>query len=494
MTTENKSLMGAPSTCLAWETISWKKIDKQVKRLQMRIAKAIREGKPGRAKALQWLLTHSFNAKRMAVKHITENAGGKTPGVDNVVWKTPSQKMRAVKELQRRTYRTQPLRRLYIPKKSGGQRPLSIPTMKCRAMQALHLLALEPVAEMRADKNAYGFRPKRNCADAIEQCFKTLCKKTAARFILEGDIKACFDTISHNWLKANVPMDKKTLEKWLTAGYMEKQRLHKTDRGTPQGGIISPTLLTLTLSGLEEEVRKVASNKRKDKVHICVYADDFVITGATREVLEEKIKPVVQSFLAKRGLELSQEKTKISTIEEGFDFLGHNVRKYNNKLIIKPAKKSVKTFLGNIREIIKSNKSARTEKLIWQLNRKITGWTNYYRHVVSEKVFEYIDHNIYQALYQWIKRKHPRKSWSWRRKKYFRSQGNRHWIFSARILDKNKRTCWVELKNAQATRIKRHIKIRAEANPYDPKFKEYFQKRELMKKRFMNADHRTVAA
>jgi RNA-directed DNA polymerase len=481
MTTKVQPMIGAPSACLAWESIQWKTVNQQVRRLQMRIAKATREEKHGKAKSLQWILTHSLYAKLLAVKRVTENTGSKTPGIDGITWKTPEQKMLAVKELQRRSYQTQPLRRIYIPKKNGGRRPLSIPTMKCRAMQALHLLALEPIAETKADKNSYGFRPKRSCADAIEQCFKALCRKTAAQYILEGDIKSCFDRISHAWLNVNVPMDKKILNKWLTAGYVEKQIVHETETGTPQGGIISPTLLTITLSGLEEAIRKIAPDKRKDKVHICIYADDFIVTGATKEVLEQKIKPTVEAFLRERGLELSQEKTKITHIEEGFDFLGFTIRKYNNKLITKPSKKSIKTFLEGIRETIKLNKSARTEVLIWQLNSKIIGWSNYYRHAVSKKVYEYIDHNIYQALYRWIKHRHPNKSWFWRRKKYFRTQGNRHWIFSAKIHDKDNKAKWVDLKNAQAIKIKRHTKIRAEATPYDPNYREYFEKRERFK-------------
>jgi RNA-directed DNA polymerase len=481
MTTKVKPLIGAPSACLTWESIKWKNLEQQVRRLQMRIAKATREGRHGKAKSLQWILTHSLYAKLLAIKRVTENKGSKTPGIDKVTWKTPEQKTSAVKELQQRSYKTQPLRRIYIPKKNGGQRPLSIPTMRCRAMQALYLLALEPIAEIKADKNSYGFRPKRSCADAIEQCFKTLCRKTAAPYILEGDIKSCFDRISHTWLNANVPMDKKILNKWLTAGYVEKQVRHVTEIGTPQGGIISPTLLTITLSGLEEAIRKIAPDKRKDKVHICIYADDFIITGATKEVLEERIKPEVERFLCERGLELSSEKTKTTHIEEGFDFLGFTVRKHNNKLIIKPSKKSIKTFLRDIRETIKLNKTARTETLIWQLNSKIIGWSNYYRHVVSKKVFEYIDHNIFKALCRWIKHRHPNKSWFWRRRKYFRTQENRHWIFSAKIHDKDNKAKWVDLKNAQAIKIKRHTKIKAEATPYDPNFREYFERRERSK-------------
>ena len=181
------------------------------------------------------------------------------------------------------------LRRIYIPKKEKGKvRPLSIPAMHCRGQQALHLLALEPVSEMLADRNSYGFRPLRSTHDAIGQCFLALCQKTSAQYILEADIKSCFDNISHPWLLKNVPMDKVMLQKWLSAGYIEQGEIHSTTLGTPQGGLCSPTLLVVTLSGLEEAVKKAAP-RREDKINVCVYADDFIITGATKEVLEEKI-------------------------------------------------------------------------------------------------------------------------------------------------------------------------------------------------------------
>jgi RNA-directed DNA polymerase len=186
---------GAPSASnLDWDAIDWPTISAEVRRLQLRIAKAFREGKYNKVKALQWLLTHSFSAKLVAVKRVVQNKGGKTPGVDGVVWNTPKQKMQAALSLKRRGYEAKPLKRIYIPKKQRGKlRPLSIPVMKCRGQQGLHLLALEPVAEMLADKNAYGFRPLRSTADAIGQCFILLGRKDAAQYILEADIKDCFD-------------------------------------------------------------------------------------------------------------------------------------------------------------------------------------------------------------------------------------------------------------------------------------------------------------
>jgi len=247
MTAQVKSVAGALGAYeQAWDTIQWHHAKMYVRRLQIRIAKAYREGKPGKVKALQWLLTHSQSAKLLAVKRVTENRGANTPGVDKVVWRTAKQKMKAVSTLKRRGYQPQPLRRIYIPKKQAGKlRPLSIPTMQCRAQQALYLLALEPIVETIADKNAYGFRPYRSTADAIERCFKVLARKSSAQYIFEGDIQSCFDEISHPWLLSNIPMDKAMLAKWLKTGYMENEVLFPTNGGVPQGGLISPALLTI---------------------------------------------------------------------------------------------------------------------------------------------------------------------------------------------------------------------------------------------------------
>lgn len=478
MTAAIRSLTGASSASATWNSINWKATETEVHRMQMRIAKAVSEGRHGKVKALQWLLTHSFHAKLMAVKRVVQNKGGKTPGVDKIIWKTPQQKMEAAQSLTRRGYKTQPLRRIYIPKKDGRQRPLSIPTMKCRAMQGLYLLALLPIAEFYADKNSYGFRPKRSTADALEACFNALARKRSAQWILEADIRSCFDRISHEWLRENIPMDKEILNKWLLAGYIDNDTLHQTDLGTPQGGLASPTLLVLTLSGLEKAVH-AATSKRTDKVNLSIYADDFIITGASKDILETKVKPVVMSFLQKRGLELSQEKTKITHIDEGFDFLGTNIRKYQGKCLIKPSKKSVKSFLSNIRETIKSNATAKTENLIYLLNPKIRGWANHFRNSCAKRTFNYIDYQIYTALWRWACRRHQGKSALWIKSKYFRSQGPRNWIFHAKPkADGNNTRPNIDLFSANSVAIKRHVKIKAEATPYDPRFTEYFRKRE----------------
>lgn len=476
MTAVAQALTGASSSKVLWDSINWDTTKAEVRRLQIRIAKATSEGRHGKAKALQWLLTHSFHAKVLAVKRVVQNRGGKTPGVDKIIWKTSQQKLKAAQSLKRKGYQAQPLRRIYIPKKDGRQRPLSIPPMKCRAMQALHLLALDPIAEFYADKNSYGFRPKRSAADAIEACFLALARKSSSQWIFEADIKSCFDKISHQWLQDNIPMDKDILRKWLAAGYVDDGILHQTTEGTPQGGIASPTFLNLTLHGLEAAVIN-ATSKHKDKVHLSIYADDFIITGSSKEVLEQKVKPVVESFLLERGLELSKEKTKITHIDDGFDFLSFNVRKYKGKFITKPSKKSIKHFLSGIREIIKSNPTATTENLIRLLNPKIRGWANYFRHSCAKRTFNYVDSCIYKALWRWIHRRHPRKGASWRKRKYFRSHKYRNWVFSAKTSKENSEATYADLFLASSVAIQRHIKIRAEATPYEPRFAEYFENR-----------------
>src|SRR5258708_38120520 len=323
-----------------WHDINWQAVHSNVRGLQARIVKATQEGKWGKVKALQRLLTHSFSGKVLAVKRVTENQGKNTPGVDRIVWNTPEKKLNGVYSLRQRDYHPQPLRRIYIPKKNGRKRPLGIPCMKCRSMQALYLLALDPVAETTADPNSYGFRPARSTADAIEQCFKLLSRrKVSPTWVLEGDIKGCFDHISHPWMLSHLPTDRDVLRKWLAAGYLEKGKRFPTEAGTPQGGVISPVLANMTLDGLEALLLRTfprkdlgrGRGKYNPKVHLVRYADDFVITGTSREVLEQEVRPVVERFLAERGLQLSPDKTCVTHIDEGFDFLGQHVRRYGGE-------------------------------------------------------------------------------------------------------------------------------------------------------------------
>ncbi len=353
-------------------------------------------------------------------------------------------------------------------------------------MQAIYLLALDPVAEVRADLNSYGFRKERSCADAIGQCFIALATKRAPQWVLEGDIKACFDRISHDWLLAHIPLwDRAILRKWLKAGYMESRVLYPTEEGTPQGGIISPVLANLTLDGLETLLRKQYPRNTKKarlaKVNLIRYADDFVVTGSSKELLANEVKPLIEQFLAERGLELSQEKTSITHIETGFDFLGQNVRKYNGKLLIKPSKKNVLTFLENIRGVVKGNKQATAGHLVMMLGPKIRGWANYHRHVCAKRTFSYVDHAIFTLLWQWAKRRHPNKGRRWIKQKYWTylpgPAGGNNWTFFGEVERSDGTARPVALCDASRTRIRRHIKIRSEVNPYAPRWQDYLANR-----------------
>jgi RNA-directed DNA polymerase len=466
-----------------WDQIDWPIVHRRVRGLQIRIAKATRDQDWRRVKALQRFLVNSYSAKALAVKRVSENDGKRTPGVDGEIWTTPEAKWRAIQWLDSRGLRPQPLRRVYIPKRGSTtkKRPLGIPVMIDRAQQALHLQGLEPVAETQADPHSYGFRRNRGTQDAIERVFNLLSQRTSASWILEGDIKGCFDNFGHGWLESHVPMDKKILSGWLKAGYVESGKLFPTEAGTPQGGIASPTIANIALDGLEAVLAdrfgqtKLAFNRFR--VRLVRYADDFIITGNSKELLEKEVRPCVEAFLGERGLQLSQEKTKITHISEGFDFLGQNVRKYGDKLLIKPSAKNVKAFLDKVRETIRVNRSTKQETLIGSLNPMITGWANYHRHVVAKKTYGTVDYHIWQALWRWARRRHPNKSCGWVRQKYFRTRDHRHWMFATQTRGNNGEPRLLPLRSASDTRIVRHVRVKSDANPFDPAWDSYFSQR-----------------
>src|SRR6516162_1509244 len=478
MTAQAGAILNTTST---WDAVDWRTVEDNVRRLQARIVKAVQQKKWNKGKALQHLLTHSASGKLLAVRRVTVNDGRRTPGVDGELWDTPHKKLQGVISLTSRGYQPQPLRRVYIPKSNDKMRPLGIPTMRDRAMQALHLLALDPIAETTADPNSYGFRKERSTADAIGQCHTVLSNRGGARWIFEGDIKSCFDRISHEWLLDHIPMNKTILQKWLKAGFMEKQVLHATEEGTPQGGICSPVLANLTLDGLERRLRerypKATALSRKAKVNLVRYADDFIVTGSSKELLEQEVKPTVESFLSERGLELSPEKTQITRIEDGFDFLGQNVRDYRGTILVKPSRKNIATFLTKVRGIIKASGQVTAGHLIVRLNPVIRGWANYHRRVTSKRTFTQVDDAIFRALWQWAKRRHPKKPGRWVKDKYFGTIGGRHWVFQGTVVGRGGVIEPVQLFAASSLSIQRHVKIKGEANPYDPTWEPYFEER-----------------
>ena len=442
-----------------WKSINWHQVEKSVNKLQTRITKAVVQNKWNLVKRLQYLITNSYSAKLLAVRRVTQNKGKRTPGIDGERWLTPESKIKAVLILTGKRYKAKPLKRVFINKPGKKKkRPLGIPTMYDRAMQSLYSLALEPIAETKSDIRSFGFRKHRSTKDACQQIFLCLSRKISAQWILEGDIKGCFDNINHQWLLANIPMERSILTQFLKAGFIYKRHLNPTTAGTPQGGTVSPLLANMTLDGIEKLLLAEYPKRSKysTKVNFIRYADDFIVTANSEETARE-IKTKIVCFLKERGLELSDDKTLITNINEGFDFLGWNFRKYNCKLLIKPSKNSIKRFTETISQTITGGMAWSQEILIAKLNPIIRGWTNYHNSVVSSDVFRTLDHRIWELLWKWAKRRHPNKSKDWIVNKYWKRSTNRRWNFRT---EKN------SLLLLSKTRIHRHTPLKLQMNTF----------------------------
>ena len=462
-----------------WESIDWAQVEKEVNRLQTRIAKATVKGDKNKVKRLQYLLTHSFYAKAYSVKKVTSNKGKNTSGIDKKLWSTSSSKMKAVLALTDKQYRAKPLRRVFIEKKGKNKkRPLGIPVMYDRAMQTLYALALEPIAETTGDHISFGFRKGRSAKDACEQIFNVLARECSPTWILEGDIKGCFDNINHDWLRENIPMDKRIMKQFLKSGFIYEGNLFSTNSGSPQGGAISSIYANMTLDGLEKLIQdKYHRNSKgnienhyraKSKVNLIRYADDFIITAKTKEIAEE-LRNIVSQFLETRGLTLSEEKTLITHIDKGFDFLGWTFRKFKGKLIVKPSKNSIKTLIRKFATIIlKQGKATSQSELIRRLNQIIRGWSNYHRHVVASQAFSHINNALYLLLQQWAKHRHPNKNSWWRLNKYWHEKNGKPWLF---------RSGEYSLINLRRINIIRHPKLQISKNPFI--HEAYFLKRKM---------------
>ena len=459
-----------------WNSIDWEYARRLVRRLQVRIAKAVKEGRWNKVRVLQYLLTRSFYAKLLAVKRVTSNKGKNTPGVDGVIWRGARAKWRAACSLRRRGYKPQPLRRIYIPKKNGKLRPLSIPTKYDRAMQALYKLALAPVAETTADRNSYGFREGRSCADAIAAAFNALSKPNSATWVFEADIKGCYDNISQEWMIENIPMDKVVLRKWLEAGYVENGITYPSTKGTPQGGIISPTLANMTLDGLEQVAKAKGAVPRRSRLNFIRYADDFIETGKSKRLLEDKVKPRVEEFLAVRGLTLSPEKTVITHIKNGFTFLGQTFRRHGGVLHFTPSKEGVLALMRKVGTVIRKHVSAPMPALIKELNQMLRGWANYHRHAVASEAFSRVDSYVFEQLWRMLQRRHPNKSKTWLAKHYWSASGRKHVFAVTAKTAKGLKKIYTVLK-VSAIGIRRYVKVKADANPYLPEYAGYFYKR-----------------
>jgi RNA-directed DNA polymerase len=462
-----------------WHGIDWAGCYRRVRSLQRRIVQAMQAGAQRKVKRLSYLLVHSLAARALAVKRVIENKGKKTAGVDGERWETPEQKAAAVIRIgQWRNYQPQPLKRLAIPKKNGKQRLLSIPTMEDRARQAVYLQALQPIAETQADPNSYGFRPKRRCADAIEQCFKALRQKDSATGILEGDIQGFFDHIAFSWIEAHIPMNKQILAKWLRCGVIDRGTLYPTTAGVPQGGISSPVISNLVLDGLEAVVHGSPGWRRVHNINYVRWADDFIVTASSRQVLAEVVLPRIEAFLAERGVRLSPEKTVITPLSQGFDFLGQTLRKRERphgrpaKLQITPSTTSFQALKDKVRTLCKQARGASPEQLIDTLNPVVRGWANYHRYVLCGETFAKLDNFVWRRVYRWAKRRHSGKTGRWIIDRYFPHRQGEPWRFTDPATGKHLLRVW------EVVKPQRYLKVKGAANPFDPAWEAYFHDRD----------------
>lgn len=483
---------------IEWYTLNWWKLEYQVDRLQRRIFRATRDEEWNKVKSLQKLLVRSRCARLLAIREITQvNTGRLTPGVDDRLYLTAEEREELYRELEFKGYQPEPVKRVYIPKSNGEKRPLGIPTILDRTMQMLVKKALEPMWEVMFEPNSYGFRPGRRCQDAIQQIQVSARRRRGSKslpWVLDADITGCFDNISHDVILNKCSVFKPTIHKWLRAGVVEDGQFMKTEKGVPQGGVVAPLLANIALDGLERlfgientKGRYISPSQRKGKnkgVSLVRYADDFVVIAPSRERIVDYVLPRVTSFLKWRGLALNRHKTRVVRSDEGFHFLGFTMRQIWTRssqiFLTTPSKKSIKKHLGHIKEILSDNKQAKVLELIKLLNPVIRGWANYFRHCHAKKVFNYVDHRIWQMLWQWCKRRHPRRTGGWVKKRYFRRVGKRDWVFQVHE---------VRLLFTAKTRISEYYtKVRMFSSPYDPDHKEYWKKRWTWVEIFLRAE------
>ncbi|GAC1489371.1 MAG: group II intron reverse transcriptase/maturase [Chamaesiphon sp.] len=478
-------------TTVEWNKTKWRKLERQVFKLQKRIYKASQRGDVKAVRRLQKTLMKSWSAKMLSVRRVTqENQGKNTAGIDGIKSLSPVKRLKLVQEL-RINDKVKPTRRVWIPKpRTKEKRPLGIPTMHDRATQALVKLALEPEWEAKFEPNSYGFRPGRSCHDAIEAIFSAIRYK--AKYVLDADIAKCFDKINHEALlrKLNTfPILRRQIKAWLKSGVMDGKQLFPTSEGTPQGGVISPLLANIALHGMENRIKQKANllpgNKRVNALSLIRYADDFLILHENKTVVQ-RCQEIISEWLNDMGLELKPSKTRLchtlnkcDNNEPGFNFLGFNIRqhpvgkhqsgcksngeKLGFKTIITPSKEKMKVHYDRVASIIESHKTVPQAALIGHLNPVIRGWANYYSTVVSKKAYSEQDHLIYLKLRAWAKRRHSRKSGEWVANKYWQTIDGDNWVFATRQEGKNP----LRLHKHAATPIVRHVKVKGDASPYD---------------------------
>jgi RNA-directed DNA polymerase len=467
-----------------WNSIPWKKIERDVFKLQKRIYQASRRGDVGTVRKLQRLLVNSRAAKLLATRRVTQdNQGKKTAGVDGVKALPPSQRVALASSLKL-TGKAQPVRRVWIPKPGNRdeQRPLGIPVMKDRALQRLAQSALEPEWEARFEPNSYGFRPGRSCHDAIEAIFSSIVRKP--KYVLDADIEKCFDRISHQELlrKLNTwPQLRRQIKAWLKSGVLEQGRWFPTESGTMQGGPLSPLLANVALHGMEELIARRfprSARKRFYPPRVIRYADDLVILHEDRQVIEQ-IREMIEEWLQPMGLRFKPAKTRIThtllgDVEKpGFDFLGFNVRQYPRRqagvknqrstgfiTLIKPAKTAIRRQSEKFREIARRYQNEDQATLIRVLSPVVIGWSLYFSTVVSKNIFGRMDYLLWKRLMVWAKRRHPRKSVDWVVHKYWNFDPGKRWQFET--LDQT-----IQLYQHSQTAIRRHVKVQNNRSPYD---------------------------
>jgi RNA-directed DNA polymerase len=429
-----------------------------------------------------------------------ENTGKRTPGVDKVVVKTPALRGRLVDLLMTsQPWRAHPARRIYIPKANGKLRPLGIPTILDRCLQARVKNALEPSWEARFEGSSYGFRPGRSCHDAIARVYCYARTNKRKKWVVDADIKGAFDHIDHAYLLQTIGEipGRELIKQWLKAGYVDKGVFRETDEGTPQGGVISPLLANIALHGMEMALG-VTYDKRGQNISkrgVVRYADDFVVLCESKEDAEQVIRDL-GPWLAQRGLTLSTEKTKIVHLDEGFNFLGYRVRHYKDnrtqtgrKLLISPSNDAVKTRRDTLSARWKEHQGKTTIALCRALNPIIRGWANYHRVLVSTRVFTVLDHWMHTRAYRWAKRRHPKQSAAWRIQRYWgrlHPQRADHWVFG------DKRTGYYLLKFAWFRR-RRHVLVKGTASPDDPRLRAYWQCRLAATANNLKAKHHRLA-